>query len=449
MHHLGAHKQLFGFLFGNLTGTLGFLLGAQALVLLQLTQFVGQRIGLAFHLLGQRTGFGAGRFQLVFALPDQFIPLFLGSLQLVGCLVLQLFHLVLAFLQLQFQIIQLTQNGIQPLILGRQMLLRCLNDPLRDAKLLTDEECVGLARHADAQLIGRAQRFQIEFAAGVHNALGLQCEHLELCIVGGGHQQHAAAAQFFNDGHSQRGTLGRVGTGTQLVQQHKSVRHGQLQNAGDLFHMAGEGGKALFDALLIADVHEKLIEHADLAALVGRDQETTLCHRAQQTGRFQGDGLAAGVRAGDDERIIFFAQCNVHRHALLWVDQWVACPDQREGIVGAHCRFECLELQRQTRLCQQDINVQHGLIAVLELRLNGCHLCGKGYQNALDLLRFLGTILQDAGIGFHDSLRFHKHRCTGRGNVMDDAAHFAAVFALDRDNVSAVAHGDHTLLQIF
>ena len=127
----------------------------------------------------------------------------------------------------------------------------------------------------------------------------------------------------------------------------------------------------------------------------------------------------------------------------------MACPDQREGIVGAHCRFECLELQRQTRLCQQDINVQHGLIAVLELRLNGCHLCGKGYQNALDLLRFLGTILQDAGIGFHDSLRFHKHRCTGRGNVMDDAAHFAAVFALDRDNVAAVAHGDHTLLQIF
>ena len=117
----------------------------------------------------------------------------------------------------------------------------------------------------------------------------------------------------------------------------------------------------------------------------------------------------------------------------------MACPDQREGIVNAHCRFECLELQRQTRLCQQDINVQHGLIAVLELRLNGCHLCSKGYQNALDLLRFLGTILQDAGIGFHDSLRFHKH----------DAAHFVAVFALDRDNVSAVAHGDHTLLQIF
>ena len=64
-------------------------------------------------------------------------------------------------------------------------------------------------------------------------------------------------------------------------------------------------------------------------------------------------------------------------------------------------------------------------------------------------VRAYGVYLQDAGIGFHDSLRFHKHRCTGRGNVMDDAAHFAAVFALDRDNIAAVAHGDHTLLQIF
>ena len=88
--------------------------------------------------------------------------------------------------------------------------------------------------------------------------------------MGGGHQQHAAAAQFFNDGHSQRGTLGRVGTGTQLVQQHKGVRHGQLQNAGDLFHMAGEGGKALLDALLIADVHEEFVEDTDLTALIRR-----------------------------------------------------------------------------------------------------------------------------------------------------------------------------------
>ena len=157
--------------------------------------------------------------------------------------------------------------------------------------------------------------------------------------------------------------------------------------------MTGKGGQALLDALLIADVHEEFVEDTDLTALIRRDEEAALCHRAKQTGRFQSDGLTAGVGAGDDERIIFPAQRNIDRNALLCVNERVACPDQREGIVGAHCRFECLELQRQTRLCQQDINVQHGLIAVLELRLNGCDLTGKCYQDTLDLLGFLCAVL--------------------------------------------------------
>ena len=62
MHHLGTDKELFGFFLCNLAGTLGFLLGAQALVLLQLAQFIGQCIRLAFHLLCQRTGLGTGGF---------------------------------------------------------------------------------------------------------------------------------------------------------------------------------------------------------------------------------------------------------------------------------------------------------------------------------------------------------------------------------------------------
>ena len=76
-------------------------------------------------------------------------------------------------------------------------------------------------------------------------------------------------------------------------------------------------------------------------------------------------------------------------------------------------------------------------------------MCGKGHQNALDLLRLLCTVLQDAGIGFHHSLRFHEHRSTRRGYIVDDAAYFAAILALDRHNVPAVAHGNHAFLQVF
>ena len=109
-------------------------------------------------------------------------------------LILQLLHLVLALFQLQLQVVQLAQNCIQALILGRQMLLGCLNDTLRDAQLLTDEEGVGLAGHTYAQLVSRAQCLQIKLTAGIDYTLGFQRKHLQFGVVSGCHQQHTAAA---------------------------------------------------------------------------------------------------------------------------------------------------------------------------------------------------------------------------------------------------------------
>ena len=416
---------------------------------MQLAQFIGQRVGLCFHLLCQRARLGTGSLQFIFALLDQLVPLFAGGFQLMGSFVAQLLHLVLAFLQLQLQIIQLTQNCIQTLILRRQMLLGSLNNTAGDAQLFADQECVGFARYAHAQLIGGTQRFQIKLAAGVDHTLSLQCKNLQFCIVGGRHQQHTTAAQLLNDGNCQRGTLGGIGTGTQLVQQHKGVRHGKLQNTGDFFHVAGEGRQALLNALFIADIYQKFIKHADLAALVCRDQKTALCHSAQQTGGFQSDRFTAGVWAGDDKGIILPAQCNIHRNTLLRIDQRMAGADQFKGRIRPHSGLKGLQLQRKPCLRQQDVDFQHSLVAVLELRLNGSHLCGKGHQNALDLLRLLCAVLQDAGIGFHHCLRLHKHRSARRGYIVDDTAHLAAVLALDRHNIPAVAHGNHALLQVF
>ena len=72
----------------------------------------------------------------------------------MGGLVFQAFHLVLTGFELELQIIQLAQNGVQTLVFCGQMLLCSLNDPLRDAELFADKESVGLARNADAELIG-------------------------------------------------------------------------------------------------------------------------------------------------------------------------------------------------------------------------------------------------------------------------------------------------------
>ena len=131
------------------------------------------------------------------------------------------------------------------------------------------------------------------------------------------------------------------------------------------------------------------------------------------------------------------------------VDQRVAGTDQIKRRISPHSGLKGLQFQCKPRLRQQNVDFQHGLVAVLELRLNGGHLCGKGHQNALDLLRLLCAVLQDAGIGLHHSLRLHEHRSARRGYIVDDTAYLAAVLALDRHNIPAVAHRNHALLQVF
>ena len=117
--------------------------------------------------------------------------------------------------------------------------------------------------------------------------------------------------------------------------------------------MAGEGGQALFNALFIADIHQVFIKMADGTAFVRRDQEAVLGHRVQQAGRFDADGFAAGVGAGDDKGIIFFAQGNIHRHDLFLVDQRVAGFFQCKAAAIVHLRHKGVLLHRKAGFGQQ------------------------------------------------------------------------------------------------
>ena len=86
-----------------------------------------------------------------------------------------------------------------------------------------------------------------------------------------------------------------------------------------------KGRQALFDALLITDVNEIFVKNGRrCCSHAPGDQEPVLRHRVEQAGCFQRYGLAAGVRAGDDEGVIVAAQLNVHRHDLFLVDERVA-----------------------------------------------------------------------------------------------------------------------------
>ena len=66
------------------------------------------------------------------------------------------------------------------------------------------------------------------------------------------------------DRHRERRTLGRIGTGTELIEETETVAVGLAQDADGVRHVRGEGRQILFDGLLVTDVGEDLLEHTEL-----------------------------------------------------------------------------------------------------------------------------------------------------------------------------------------
>ena len=380
---------------------------------------------------------------------DQLIALFLGAFQRVFGVIARFFGVVLRCLELQFQIVQLGKDAVQPLVVVGHMAAGGVDDVGGDAQLGTDQKGVGLARHADTELIGGHQRFYVEFAAGVDHAGRFQRIDLHLGIVGGRHQQAALAAQLLQNADRQRRALGGIGAGAQLVQQHQRTAAGDLQNMTDALHMTGEGRKALLNALLVADVHKVLVKMADGAALVRGNQKAVLRHGVEQPGGFQRHSLAAGVRTGDDQRVVFVTQGNIHRYDLFLVDQRVAGFVQLKAHAVVDGGHKGVLLHGKARLCQQQVDLQHGVVAVAELRLQTAHLRREGGQDAGDLLLLLRAQLHNAGVGFDHGGRLNKNGGAGAGNIVDDAAHLAAVLGAYRHDIAPVAQRNHGILQKF
>ena len=58
-------------------------------------------------------------------------------------------------------------------------------------------------------------------------------------------------------------------------------------------------GQVVLDGLLVSDVEKELSEHRDLGFLRGRNRNAATDHHREETDRSKRDGLASGIRAGD------------------------------------------------------------------------------------------------------------------------------------------------------
>ena len=112
--------------------------------------------------------------------------------------------------------------------------------------------------------------------------------------------------------------------------------------------MRGEGTQVLFNALLIANIGEHLIEHSNLAAPFRRNMQPRLRHKRQQSNCLQHNSFPTRVWAGDHERVEPIPKINICWHNALrrmWICFLAALP-----CLLAHIHLK----QRMLRLNQSD-----------------------------------------------------------------------------------------------
>ena len=263
----------------------------------------------------------------------------------------------------------------------------------------------------------------------------------------GGGDLRAAGADVLDDRDGEGRALDRVGARAQLVEEDEGIAVRLVEDIDNGLHVRGEGGKALLDALLVADVGENAGEHAHRAAVARGNVQSALRHQAEEAERFEADGLAAGVGACDDEGIEAAAHLNVDGHGLGGIEQRMAGAAEGNAAVRADLGPRGIHLVAQLAAGKDEVEVDENIV-IPENRLGEARsLGGEGKEDALDLLFFFGLQLLELVVRLHDAHRLDEKRRAGGGNVVNKAGQVAAVLRLDGHDEAPVALGDKRLLQ--
>ena len=261
-----------------------------------------------------------------------------------------------------------------------------------------------------------------------------------------GRDERAALAPALNDGDGQRRALGRVRAGTELIKQQQRPVVAVLEDAHDVRHVRRECGQRLLDALLIADVGHDLVEHRHGAAVSARDVQAALRHGGEQANGLERDGLAAGVRAGDDERVKFAAERNIDRHGGVLRQERMARAAQLQLLIR-QLRRDRVKLVGELGLGKNEVQAhEHVKVARDILPVRGA-LGRELGEDALDLRFFARAQLPQLVVRLHGGHRLDEQRRTGGRHVVHEAGHGALVLCLDRHHVALGTHGDDRLLQ--
>ena len=320
------------------------------------------------------------------------------------------------------------------------------HDRVRQPEPFGDRERLAAAGQPDRQPVRRRQGLEVELDCGVPcpgRGVGIR---LQLGVVGRGGDERARGDEVVEQRLGERRALGRVRAGAELVEQHERARPGLLHDPHDRAQVPGERRERLGDRLFVADVGEHVAQHGQAAARGGRDVEPGLVHQREQPERAQRDGLAAGVRAGHDERRVVAAEADVDRDDAAGQARVAGGQELDLGTVrglgpdGAHVagqlglrRPEVEPGQRVERLAQRR---------------------GVGGDERRQLVEDPGDLLVLRDLRFAPGVtqldrdeRLHEQRLAAPRRIVDDALDPAPRLGLDRDHVAPVAKRHDGLLE--
>ena len=232
---------------------------------------VGQLLAHGFQFLGSNVcggtgfvddvlGFPAGGLHGLFLFFAELLLIFLVLLLDLCRLLLQALGFLTGKLHLLALLLQLGQHVLKVLVGLVHQIVGFLQNFLRKSQLPGNGKGIGLAGNANEQLVGGSKGLHVELAGGVDDALRAHGVELQFGVMGRRNHPAAQLPTEFDDGGSQRRALRRVGARAQLVEQHQRPVVALGDHVHNGAHVAGKGGQALGDRLLVADVGENGVE---------------------------------------------------------------------------------------------------------------------------------------------------------------------------------------------
>ncbi len=201
--------------------------------------------------------------------------------------------------------------------LGGHLGAGCVDDGRVEAETGGDVESCGGSGDAEAELVGGGEGLLVEAYGGVEDSGVVGGIDLERGEVGGDDAPGVEGEEVGGDSDGEGCAFFGVSGGAEFVEEDEGVCGCVAGDAVEVDDVGGEAGEIALDGLGVADVGVDGVEEREVG-LLGGDGDAGLGHDAEETKGLEGDRLAAGVGAADDELAGVAREDDGERDGGLW-----------------------------------------------------------------------------------------------------------------------------------